>query len=117
MNKENKIPSTLEECFDVLNEILNDGERDFIMMSSERDLVKLHHGLGQYIRNNWNLWRGGALKTYLKNLGFIHPDDMSSTIIEAYRAFLRKENFDLNKKIEEYKKYWNKVDDEQICSD
>ncbi len=119
MKKENvtKVPETLQECFTALNELLNVGEVDRIMMCSEDDLINYHHGLGRFIRNEWGLWRGGPLKTHLSDLGFIHPDDMSQTIIEAYRAHLRKESFDLESKIKEYKAYWDKVDNEQICSD
>jgi len=119
MKKENvtKVPETLEECFTALSQLLNEGEVDRLMMSKEDDLVMYHHGLGRFIRNEWGLWSDGPLNDHFKSLGFIHPDDMSSTIIEAYRAHLRKESFDINAKIEFYKKYWEKVDNEQICSD
>lgn len=119
MKKENvtKVPETLAECFVSLTQLLNDGEQDRIMMSKEEDLCKYHHGLGRFIRNEWGLWTAGPLKEHFKNLGFIHPDDISSTIIEAYRAHLRKEVFDITTKIKSYKEYWDKVDDEQRCSD
>lgn len=119
MKKENvsKVPETLAECFVALSQLLSDGEQDRIMMIPEKDLCLFHHGLGRFIRNEWGLWAGGPLKDHFKNLGFIHPDDVSSTIIEAYRAHLRKETFDINSKIKYYKEYWDKVDNEQRCSD
>ena len=117
MNNKVKVPVTLSECFDALDQLLNAGERDQLMMCDEKDVIFFHHGLGRFIRNEWGLWSGGPLSKHLRELGFIHPDDMSQTIIEAYRANMRKESFDIDSKIKEYKEYWDKVDNEQICSD
>lgn len=119
MKKENvtKVPETLSECFTALNQLLNIGEQDRIMMSKEDDLIVYHHGLGRFIRNEWGLWAKGPLFKNLTDLGFIHPDDMSMAIIEAYRAHMRKESYDLEAKIKSYKAYWDKVENEQVCSD
>ncbi len=119
MKKENvtKVPETLAECFIALSQLLNDGETDRLMMSTEEGLGSYHHGLGRFIRNEWGLWAGGALKTHLMDLGFIHPDDMSSSILEAYRCHLRKEVYDINSKIELYKKYWDKEENAKGCTD
>lgn len=117
MNKNVKVPTTLNECFEALTELLNDGERDQLMMCPDRDVIQYHHGLGRFIRNEWGLWQGGPLSKHLMSIGLRHPDDMSTIIVEAYRANLRKESYDINSKIEKYKEYWDKVDNEQICSD
>lgn len=50
-----KIPSNLSECFDVLEDILKDSEdKEWFESSSEEDILNsTHHALGEWIRDNW----------------------------------------------------------------
>lgn len=75
---------------------------------SEEDLVMTHHGLGQWIRNNWDLWKGGALATHMESLGFRHPDDMSSSIIKEFWNRMNNKPSEIQKDIKEYAEYWDK---------
>ena len=48
------------------------------------DLISLHHGMGRWIRNNYNLWKI-SWEPELKdgvNYSPNHPDAISQTIIE-----------------------------------
>lgn len=97
MNTENRIPKTKEECFDILDEILSQEDKDAIVKME--DTIDLHFELGMWIRNNW-LYKQTEeeAKALLKDICdvseddffLIHPDDMSSTILEAYQKHLKK---------------------------
>jgi len=108
------IPSTLEEAYLVLDELLSDEEKDFIKNFDWYDLfydenwrdnvdedwfylwqMTGHMGLGLWIRNNWihqSAVSGSlvptniAMRFLLRGIG--HPDDMSSEILEGYRMYL-----------------------------
>ena len=65
-----------------------DEDKDYLL---EHGSLSVHHSLGRWIRNNWGLWNeeDNELKTNLKKLGYIHPDDMSNYIIEQYIEHLK----------------------------
>lgn len=93
-----KIPKTKEECFAILDEMLTAEEKAKI--AEMKDTIDLHFGLGLWIRNNWIYpQEGEAVEAFLKMFVdeedkdypmFIHPDDYSSTILDAYQEYLRK---------------------------
>ena len=101
-------PVTIEECMKALQEVLAPDEQIQITKFSEDELHKCHHGLGQWIRNNWDLWAGGPLKTHMESLGFIHPDDMSSSIIKEFWNRMNKLPSSLQEEIKSYKEFWSK---------
>ena len=102
------IPKTLEETKLFLDKELSIEEKNKLIKSSKDDLSSFHHSLGRYIRNKFELWGNGILFNNLKSIGLIHPDDMSSVIIESYWSYYNNVNFDLKSKIEYYKKHWSK---------
>src|SRR5512144_2123601 len=106
MNKLDWKPVTLEECMRAFREMLSPEEQMQITMMSKDELGRCHHGLGQWIRNNWDLWKGGELLEHMKSLGFTHPDDMSQSIIEEWWARMNKLPSTMAKDIEEYAKFW-----------
>lgn len=78
-----KDPTTLEECFAVLDVLLGD-ERE-ALLREEGTVVRVHHGLGRHIRNEWGLWSGSVLAKHLREKhGLDHPDDMSHFILTTY---------------------------------
>ena len=97
MSKEVKIPRTKEECFAILDEMLSAEEKTQI--AEMEDTIDLHFSLGMWIRNNWIYpQEGEAVETLLKEFVdeedkdmplFIHPDDYSSTILDAYQEYLK----------------------------
>lgn len=101
-------PRNLEECMVALGETLGPEDKaEFIKMSKE-DVGLMHHGLGRWIRNNWDLWKGGELLEHMKSLGFIHQDDMSHSILTEYWNRLHNEPSQLQEDIQYYKEYWEK---------
>ena len=92
MNK-NK-PKTKEECFALLDEMLSEEDKKALMEND--DLFDYHFTLGLWIRNNW-IYPLNRIdeKTFMemfvedkRSLLFIHPDSMSSVIIEKYVEYL-----------------------------
>lgn len=82
------IPNNLEEAIKELDKELLDEDKDYLL---EHGALSVHHSLGRWIRNTWELWddEGNELKTSLKKLGYSHPDDMSNYIIEKYFEYLK----------------------------
>jgi hypothetical protein len=101
-------PATIEEAIKALTEILSKEQQADILKMSKDDLALLHHGLGQWIRNNWDLWKGGPLKEHMISLGFIHPDDMSGSLIREFWNRLNNKVSELEEDIQYYKEFWKK---------
>ncbi len=108
MNKLNWKPETIEQCMVALGQVLTAKEDDELIKSSEKDLILYHHGLGRWIRNEWDLWQGGALLEHMKSLGFIHPDDMSQALIEEYWARKNNRTSTMQETIKKCAEYWEK---------
>ena len=79
------LPTTLDEAVGVLLATLGDKDLSEIAQMPFNDLINLHFGLGQWVRNNLGLWdANSALMEAIQvhNPG-THPDDASTVIIEA----------------------------------
>ena len=98
MDKKEIIPKTKEECFAILDEMLSEEEKKSIV--EMEDTVDMHFGLGMWIRNNWIYPQSQEEVEKLLNQFddnnadndmplFIHPDDYSSTILDAYQEYLK----------------------------
>ena len=94
----NKIPQTKEEAFAQLDAMLSEEDKKALM--EDDDLFDYHFTLGLWIRNNWiyPLNRVDE-KTFMemfvedkRSLLYIHPDSMSSVIIEKYVEYLINKN-------------------------
>jgi len=104
------VPATLAECFQALNEELGPEGQIELRSVVREDLVTTHHSLGRWIRNTWGLWKDGPLMSHMKELGFTHPDDMSSSIIKEYWLQLNGLPSELEQDKTEYTAYWDKVE-------
>ncbi|BDI61183.1 DUF6794 domain-containing protein [Qipengyuania nanhaisediminis] len=89
---------------------------DHLAKLREDGLALDHFGLGMWIRNNWGLWADGALGSSMRNQGFLHPDDMSSVILESLVARLRDEEYDLEARVAHYKNYWDRANQREEVS-
>jgi hypothetical protein len=98
--------STLEECMIALNKLLHPEDQVELLKMSKDDLISLHHGLGQWIRNNCGLWEELDLFHHMKSLGFVHQDDMSQAIIVEYWNRLHNQPSQLEEDITHSKAYW-----------
>jgi hypothetical protein len=93
-------PTTLEETYIYLNQIFSDEEKySFMTLPEEEATIRLHHGLGRWIRNNWGLWGNSKLRKYLLEKGLQHPDEMSSFILRSYHRYLNNNQFRVGEKI------------------
>ena len=82
------IPRNLEECFHVLDTMLHPSDRNTIKAESRDGMSKYHFLLGMWMRNNWGLWGGSRLQTYLYRRGLHQPDDMSGEVLTFYNDYL-----------------------------
>jgi len=78
-------PTTVEAAVRLIRELLPKHELDKIAAMSEDNLIRLHFGLGMWIRNHLGLWKADSpLLDSLKVGRFgVHPDHASSVIIKA----------------------------------
>jgi hypothetical protein len=82
------IPMTLNDCYLILNNLLNADIKKDIKESSNSELIKYHMGLGMWIRNNWIRQTDKRITKLLYDHGIRHPDDMSQLIIIGYHYYL-----------------------------
>jgi len=82
------IPTNLQEAINILDKELVYEDKEYLLWHGS---LAVHHTLGRWIRNNWELWNeeDNELKVSLKKLGYSHPDDMSNYIIEEYIRYLQ----------------------------
>jgi hypothetical protein len=100
-------PATLAEAHARLERILSEEALAKIdAMDSEDGMALCHFGLGMSIRNGWGLWRDSALAKHMKELGFTHPDDMSSTILATLWCKRHGQDLRLAERAAKYKAYW-----------
>lgn len=114
----NKKPKSLDEAVDI---IIDDNLLDMgrIITMIEQTEAKygnadsiggmVHHGLGRYIRNDWNLWfnePGDKLAEWFTANQINHGDDRSGAIIEAFQEKVMGRKFDLDAYKARIKEHW-----------
>ena len=84
-----KYPKTIEEAVDILISSMPEGDREKLINMPEEDLINLHFGWGDRIRNAFGLWEGNEelLKACGSESG--NPDGASMVIIRAAWKRLR----------------------------
>jgi hypothetical protein len=107
------IPQNLEECFAELENVFRPEELEEFRDQKEEDIIKYHHTLGMWIRNNWGLWSNSHLAEYFNSLGVYHPDDMSTIILKSFYRYLNNEDIKLDEQIKYYQDYWEKMKEEE----
>ncbi|MEN6332884.1 MAG: DUF6794 domain-containing protein [Phycisphaerales bacterium] len=79
------IPTTLTEAHAALERMLSRKTlAEIDAMASEDGMARYHFSLGLSMRNEWGLWHDSPLAKHMQGLGFTHPDDMSSVILETF---------------------------------
>jgi hypothetical protein len=84
-----KFPTSVEAATRLLQGVVPEVEQTAIRAMAEGELINLHHGLGQWIRNYLGLW--GDNPALLAATGKKTADDASDTIIRAFWLELRTE--------------------------
>ncbi len=79
-------PKTVADAVEWLESMLPEGDKEKLASMAVDDLVRLHFGLGTYIRNSLQVWRN---KPLMADAGVNHEDDVSAVIIEALWRRLR----------------------------
>ena len=85
----NDYPESVGAAVLLLKELMPDDEQAAISAMAEDHLIKLHHGLGQWVRNHLGLW--GENPVLLAATGEQTADDASDAIIRAFWSALRAE--------------------------
>jgi hypothetical protein len=78
-------PKSVQDAVERLLSELSDTDKLAIQNSSKENLAMFHHGLGNYIRNEFGLWKDNEelLRDCLPGAKDPKPDDASSVIIKA----------------------------------
>jgi hypothetical protein len=109
MKKVDWKPTTVDECMKAFNEMLTPEEQIEVANMSKDELGRMHHGLGQWIRNNWELWQENTpLCSHMMALGFQHADDMSMSLIEEWWARMNNLPSTMEEDIKKYAEFWEK---------
>ena len=109
MKEEIKQPTSLLECFRHLDDIFKESEDSdwFVSSLEDKAVAESHHGLGQWIRNNWIFGiEDSTLLQYFKKLGLSHADDISGLIITSYHRHINKKELKLDEQINHYIDFW-----------
>jgi hypothetical protein len=83
------VPVDVDDAIAELNKTLPKPLIEEMRAGSGWDMLRYHHGIGQWIRNNWGLWGGSRLQRYFFSIGVFHPDEMSGTILDCYWVWLQ----------------------------
>ena len=74
-------------------------------------IVRLHHGYGRWLRNNWGLWsKEGSLYEHFTDMGIGHADDMSSILLTTACRRILGDDDQLQEQVDSYKKFWRNQD-------
>jgi len=87
MPSADKFPTTINAAVRVLLGLVAVEELAKITQMSEGDLIDLHFGLGQWIRNNFGLWKEN--QDLMQATGASDPDDASAVIVKALWLLLQ----------------------------
>lgn len=104
-----KTPTDLDAAIEQLVKSLSPEDMNILTNVPEKDMIKYHHFTGQYLRNEWGLWKGSPLTDYFNSLGITHADDMSGIILDSLWRHLNNQPIKLEEQVEFYKKYWEKM--------
>lgn len=80
--KSNQFPTTVQESVRLLQGLVTADEQEKIALLNQDELITLHFGLGQWIRNNLGLW--GDNHALLASTGETNADNVSGVIIHAF---------------------------------
>lgn len=102
------IPLNYEEAVEILDAVLSDSLHLYARCVPDGELiVRMHFGLGMAIRNEWGLWTGSQLADSIAKLGVVHPDDMSSLIINAFEYRAKGKKFPIREHLLETLEFYD----------
>ncbi len=105
MIDQDTVPATMLQAVEMLDASLSPEAREALQR-----LEMSHHGVGQYLRNNWSLWewdtplKNDCIATYK----IAHADDMSGLLIAWTMARVRGQDFDPIAYCERFHEHWRR---------
>ena len=84
-----ELPKTVDAAVRILRALVPIEEQAKVTLLKEEELVGLHFGLGQWVRNYFGLW--GANRELLDATGGKEADDASDVIIREFWLALRND--------------------------
>lgn len=82
-------PTTVEAAVRLLQGLVPESKQAKIAAMAEDELIALHLGLGQWVRNHCGLWGGNSL--LLAATGEANADDAFGVVIRAFCLCLRED--------------------------
>jgi hypothetical protein len=86
-DQQGAFPTTVEAAVRLLQGVVPENEQSELAVMAQDELMTLHFGLGQWVRNHLGLW--GANPVLLAATGESNADDASGVIIRAFWQALR----------------------------
>jgi hypothetical protein len=103
------IPKDLDDCFAELKKTLSKEVIEKMKSGTEKQMIRYHHGLGTWLRNNWGLRKGSRLSKWFNEKGIRNPDDMSGIILNSFWRDLNNKPIELEKQVKHYQDYWKEA--------
>lgn len=101
------VPDTLDEALTMLEQKLDAASLAEIRSSKdEQSMIRLHHGLGRGLRNEWGLWSGSPLAKFFEARGVLHPDDMSGIVLTSLWRKVHGAPIGLEEQTGAARRYW-----------
>ena len=82
-------PKTVKEAVAIMLSEMSGRDKLIVRNTKKEDLIKLHLGWGNKIRNRCGLWSGND--TLIKDAKGDHPDSVSNVVMETIWEKLQKE--------------------------
>lgn len=97
------IPKTLEKCFVVLDETMEDN-KILLIKTLEEDSILIHPKF-EYMADffhTWKLYEGSRLTKYFNKRGLDDPHDIYETILISYHRYLNNKPINLEEQIKRH---------------
>ena len=105
-------PRTLEEAHEQLEKLFSKEDLARIdAMKSDKEMSEYALTVGVPLAHKWGLWGGSALANNLWSLGFSHPDDMATLILQTFWCQRHNRRFHLEDRAEYFERYRKAVAD------
>lgn len=97
------IPKSMEDAFTEIDNLSPLEARNKFKNAPEEVVArKLHFGLGNWIKVNWNFEEGSRLAHIIKSYKVVHPDDMVNFMLRSYHRYLNNIDQEYDKRAKEY---------------
>ncbi len=81
-------PQSVDEAVQILLTLVPESEQANIAAIPEDELIRLHLGMGMWVRNNLGLWKGNG--TLMADTGALNVDGAASVISRAFWLRVRE---------------------------